>query len=232
MGQFRNSEAPVAIVIDGVQLTSPNQIDQELFDLQQIEILKGPQGALYGRNAVAGAINIVTKQPTDEFEGRVSASYGNGDDMNATAMVSGPIVEGALRGRIGASFRDYDGLIIGSSVGVPVDFVEDKNIRGRLIYEPSEEFVADFRIGYSQMEAGSSYWSTPVDDEGFFVDAQANNFSFPVSSDVLGQAERELQDYALRIDYDLGGVLLSSITSHSIVDEFFEQDLDFTEAPV
>lgn len=232
VGQFRNSDAPVAIVVDGVQLTSPNQIDQELFDLQQIEILKGPQGALYGRNAVAGAINIVTKQPTDEFEGRVSAGYGNGDDMNAMAVVSGAIIEGILRGRVGATFREYDGLIVGSTLGVPVDFVEDKSIRGRLIYEPSENFVADFRIGYSNMDAGSSYWATPISENGFFLDDQANNFSFPVSTDVLGNAQRELQDYALRIDYDFGEVLLTSVTSRSNVDEFFEQDLDFISAPV
>ena len=64
-----------------------------LFDIEQIEVLRGPQGAFYGRNSVAGAFNIVTKQPTNEFEGFVSALYGTGDQFETTAGFSGPIIE-------------------------------------------------------------------------------------------------------------------------------------------
>jgi iron complex outermembrane receptor protein len=69
IGQVRNGEAPVALVIDGVQMTSTDMIKQALVDLDQIEVLKGPQGALYGRNAIGGAINITTKRPTNELQG-------------------------------------------------------------------------------------------------------------------------------------------------------------------
>jgi iron complex outermembrane receptor protein len=69
VGQIRNGETPVAVSVDGVLQSSPLAFNQNLFGVQQIEVLKGPQGALYGRNAIAGAINITTKRPTDVFEG-------------------------------------------------------------------------------------------------------------------------------------------------------------------
>ncbi len=76
--QVRNNEPPVAVSVDGMLQTSPNQFNQALLDIQQIEVLKGPQGALYGRNAVGGAINITTQGPSDEFRGRMQVGAGNG----------------------------------------------------------------------------------------------------------------------------------------------------------
>ncbi len=70
ISQARNSEPSAAIVVDGVEMTQPAQFNQELLDIQQIEVLKGPQGALYGRNAIGGAIIITTAQPTDTWEER------------------------------------------------------------------------------------------------------------------------------------------------------------------
>src|SRR5687768_6017244 len=76
--QARNSEPSVAVVVDGVQQVNPAQFNQDLFDIEQIEVLKGPQGGLYGRNAIGGAIIINTKDPTSQFEGRVTAGVDNG----------------------------------------------------------------------------------------------------------------------------------------------------------
>ena len=73
ISQARNSEPSVAVLVDGVLETNPAEFSQELFDIEQIEVLKGPQGALYGRNAIGGAIIIRTRDPGDEFEGRVES---------------------------------------------------------------------------------------------------------------------------------------------------------------
>src|SRR5690606_768932 len=75
ISQARNSEPSVAVLIDGVLLANPSQFNQELFAIEHIEVLKGPQGALYGRNAIGGAIIIRTREPGDELEGRVMAGY-------------------------------------------------------------------------------------------------------------------------------------------------------------
>ena len=73
ISQARNSEPSVAVLIDGVLMANPSQFNQELFDIESIEVLKGPQGALYGRNAIGGAVIIRTQRPGDEIEGSVTA---------------------------------------------------------------------------------------------------------------------------------------------------------------
>jgi len=233
VGQFRNGEPPVAIVVDGVQLVSTDAITQELFDIQQIEVLKGPQGALFGRNAAGGAINIVTKKPTNEFEGLVEAGYGNGEDIRGRAMFSGPLVEDKVFARLAASVRDYGGLIQNAVVAEDkIDHLTDRNIRGRLLIEASDRLSLDFRASYSKLDSGASGYVATFDENGLVVDGSANDFSFPVSEDTVGKGERELQEYAAKIDYDLGFATLTSVSAYSRTSEFYLQDLDFSSAPV
>ena len=110
ISQARNSEPSVAVVIDGVAMANPSQFNQELIDIESIQVLKGPQGALYGRNAIGGAIIITSKQPTDEFEGRISAGYDSGPGYRVGATVSGPISD-TLKYRATVSYLDTDGYI-------------------------------------------------------------------------------------------------------------------------
>lgn len=144
--QMRNLDPSVAIVIDGVLSTSAIGMSQELFDIQQIEVLKGPQGALYGRNAMAGAINISTKRPTNEFEGFIRGGYGNGNAGKGQASISGPIVEDRLFGRLAASYYNADGWRPNVTRNKPSDPAENFSLRGRLIYDPSATFEADLRF--------------------------------------------------------------------------------------
>jgi iron complex outermembrane receptor protein len=231
IGQYRNSEPPVAIVLDGVQMVSTDAITQELFDVQQIEVLKGPQGALFGRNALAGAINITTKKPDNNFEGAVEATYGNGDDLRARAFLSGPIVEDRIFLRVSGSARKFDGVIPNVTLGRPADFYDDTNLRGRLIVKPSDQITLDFRASYSKLTAGTSYWASIVDSNGFSLNGVANTFAFPVTSDTEGKDQRRLEEYALKFDYDFGSVVLTSVTARSVTNEGWIQDLDFTRAP-
>lgn len=147
---FRNIDPSIALVVDGVLSTSPNSFSQELFDVEQIEVLKGPQGALYGRNAMGGAINITTKQPTNEVEGFVRAGYGNGESYKLQSSISGPLIEDKLLGRIAASYYDSEGVRDNITLGIPSDPWENFSVRGKLLYLPTENISADLRFSISQ----------------------------------------------------------------------------------
>src|SRR3546814_2765300 len=84
----RFQEPSVAIVVDGVQLVSQYQIQQAFDDVEQIEVLRGPQGSLYGRNAIGGAINITTAQPTNDYQGKLEAGYAQGDSWTISGRRS------------------------------------------------------------------------------------------------------------------------------------------------
>jgi len=110
ISQARNSEPSVAVLVDGVLETNPYEFDQELTDIKQIEVLKGPQGALYGRNAIGGAIIIHTADPSDHFEGSGKLGVGNGLSEKAQVAVSGPIDSaGTLKYRASLNFYNTDG---------------------------------------------------------------------------------------------------------------------------
>jgi iron complex outermembrane recepter protein len=122
--QARNSDASVAVVIDGVQQVNPAMFNQELVDVEQIEVLKGPQGGLYGHNAIGGAIIINSKKPTDEFSGSIKAGFDNGFGWQLRAGISGPISDG-VKFRLSGSYRDTNGYIRNTFLSEDADPVKD-----------------------------------------------------------------------------------------------------------
>src|SRR5476651_365481 len=147
ISQARNSEPSVAVLVDGVLEPNPYEFDQELFDISQIEVLKGPQGALYGRNAIGGAIIIHTEDPSDHFEGEGKLSVGNGVSEKAQVAVSGPIDSaGTLKYRASLNFYNTDGYLENKYLGQKADPYRDYSGRLRLLWQPSEQWTADLRI--------------------------------------------------------------------------------------
>src|SRR6185295_19903362 len=112
ISQARNSEPSVAVLIDGVAMANPSQFNQELFDIESIQVLKGPQGALYGRNAIGGAVIIQTKQPGDELSGKITLGYDSGPGYTVRAGVGGPIGSSdTWKFMVSGSYLDTDGYI-------------------------------------------------------------------------------------------------------------------------
>lgn len=105
-----NNEGPVAVYIDDVYMASLAGQTFQLFDLDRVEVLRGPQGTLYGRNSTGGLIHFVSRRPTRELEGYVEAGYGDYNDVRLEGAVSGPL-GGNLQGRLSASFQDRDGYV-------------------------------------------------------------------------------------------------------------------------
>ncbi|WP_156841647.1 TonB-dependent receptor [Novosphingobium aquimarinum] len=218
--QINNADPPVAFVIDGVPQTDQTQLDVNLYGIERIEILKGPQGALYGRNAEGGAINIVTKQPTDRFEGFGNLLYGNGDQFVGSAGVSGPITGEDLVFRFDGTYRQFDGLIRNTFRGDKADFVDhDWSLRGRVIARPTSALTIDLRAEYGEFRAASNYYSAVFSGD-------ANDFVLP-QFNLPGSAEGDSLNLTAKIDLDLGFATLTSITGHTELTQKNRADLDY-----
>ncbi|MGS2724862.1 TonB-dependent receptor [Porticoccus sp. GXU_MW_L64] len=229
VSQINNADSPVAIVVDGVPQNNQKQFKMNLFDIERIEVLKGPQGSLYGRNAIGGAISIISKKPSDEIEGFTNISYGNGGHMKLTAGVSGGLVEDLVKFRLAGSYLERDGLINNTFLNTEADFVnEDYALRGNLLFNPSDSTSIDLRLATASFEAGSSYdvVTNSVVNPGF-RSGGANTFFAPDENN-LGITNGDTDEVTIKIDTDLGGVTFTSITNYTDLFEGYTADLDFS----
>ncbi|MAW82775.1 MAG: TonB-dependent receptor [Parvularcula sp.] len=240
VSQVRNGEAPVAVVIDDVLQVNSRSFDQPLFDIDSIEVLRGPQGALYGRNATGGAIIINTAMPTDEFEGYGQVSYGRGQDIQLEGSVSGPIVPGRILGRISARYSDRDGVLENVILDEKVDYSEDLSLRGHLRFIVSDAVTADLRGSLVRTEGGAlnyTYQPAIVDKTtglptAFdFTIADADLVEREFTANNLGVDERDAEQVSLRINADLGFATLRSVTAYDHIEETtFSDQFPYTAA--
>ncbi|MEH6519382.1 MAG: TonB-dependent receptor [Halioglobus sp.] len=128
----------VAVHVDGAYQQYTGYIAQDFFDVARVEVLRGPQGTLYGRNATGGSINIITKKPTDEFEGIVKLGVGNYSQVKAQGAISGPIIEDTLLGRLSVDTEDRDGYTDNVLTGDEIDDKDYYSIRGQLEWLASD----------------------------------------------------------------------------------------------
>ena len=227
----RDAESTFAYVVDGVLSTNPNSFNEELVDVRQIEVLKGPQGALYGRNAVAGAILVTTKEPGDEFEGRAKVGIGSDDLTTASLRLSGPLGDSA-RGSLSASYRDFEGVFDNIYENAPtgVDYLEDTTVRGRLIWEPSDNLSWDFRAGVSDVSGGAinfnAVFAIPAFAAGFGPTffADVNDHDFIYSFNVPGENEQETTELAVKADYATDNGDWTFIAAYNDLDEYLLSD--------
>lgn len=225
----QNALPPVSIIVDGVQLGSNDFINQDLLDVERIEILRGPQGALYGQGAIAGAINIISRPPTDELTGMVKASIGNGVAHRVAGSLSGPLVPDMLGFRISASHRGSEGLIRNVR-DEKVDSNQQTTLRGLLNFE-SGAFKAALRGSWTDGDAGCCIQDkAPRDAAGNFVDIDDVNSPGP-SSNILGREHTRFGDASARFDYDAGAVTLTAISGYGHVNQTVFADLDYSATP-
>ncbi|MEN9932981.1 MAG: hypothetical protein RIS17_1554 [Pseudomonadota bacterium] len=190
--QARNSEPSVAVIVDGIQQVNPAQFNQELFDIEQIEVLKGPQGGLYGRNAIGGAIIIKSKAPTNELGGKITGGIDNGFGYYVRGNLSGPIAEN-LKFRLSGSWYDTDGFIQNTFLNEKADPIKDLNLRGNLLWTPAEGLDVDFRVAYSKLKTQALYFNIVND---------VNDTSLPVRVNNRGQNDREMWNAAVKVRYE------------------------------
>lgn len=221
IGTPQFGEAPVSFVVDGATVPDINFINQGIFDVESIQVLRGPQGALYGQGALAGAIIIQSKQPTNEFSGNAEVKYESGSDLTVTGAVSGAIIEDKLLYRIGLNYNERDGQIENIE-GDDLDFVDGAyGFRGTLMYFPSEDI--ELKLTAKKMDGDYGYGiqyripESELNKESSYDKAQSN---YP------GLERQESEEYTFQVDWDFGFASLTSVSNYSDISDilWLEQD--------
>jgi iron complex outermembrane recepter protein len=231
-------DAPVVMVVDGVTLPYPNSFTMPLFDIQSIEVLKGPQGALYGQNAIGGAVVVTTQQPTNDFHGKLLASYGKGDETNQTGVISGPIIPDRLLFRAAAFHHSFGGDV--RYAYAPQDhenYLDDNLGRLDLKFLASDTFTADLGVSYSKTHSGAQPLVpvTPSTGSGIpGVTTAALNDQLILgqpNQDYHTHTRRDSLDGSLRLDWNAGFADFTSVTAGTSLHENNHQDLDVSQIP-
>lgn len=219
--QITNADSPLAVVVDGVPQNDQKQFNMRLFDIDRIEVLKGPQGTLYGRDAIGGAVNIVTRQPTQELSGFGEVSYGNGSATQVTAGLSGPLASDKVLFRLSADYLTDDGRIENTYRRDKADYVDyDYTVRGRLNMAVTDALKLDFRGQFGQFKGSSNQYSVVASNNpNDFVNPQFN--IKPVSTGDTGEL-------TFKFDDDFGFATLTGISGYTKITEKNRADLDFS----
>ena len=241
-------EQSVGTYVDGVYFGRAQQWRAPFLDLERIEVLRGPQSILFGKNSVAGALNITTAKPTDEFEGSLMASWEFEDNESIVeGILSGPISE-RVRYRVSARVRELDGHMYNATLDEDEPLREDWVVRGQLEFDVSDNLVANLKVETGEFDVTGRHIEI-INEQGspafggltyseilvgaFGADPSVlNNVQDEVRSSNGDFSNNDLDNVALTLDWALGEYTLESITAYSNFeyDEFC--DCDFTGAVV
>ena len=198
---FTTGDYPVGLTIDGVPVANPAAYNFEIFDIARAEVLRGPQGTLGGRNAIAGALNFETVPPQPIFETALTGSYGSFNDRAVSGSVNTPLVDGRLYQRFSAAYRKRDGNLSNLAGGKPINDRENWGLRQQLRWLIAPGFLADLSFDYSDFSPTLSAYT---------AFGQASDRTVTIVDPY--EDDRRLYGGALRVTRDAGPVTLTSIT--------------------
>ncbi len=233
-GQYstRDAESSFAYILDGVLITNPNGFNGELFDIEQIEVLKGPQGALYGRNATSGAILVQSRRPSEEFEARFRAGLGNDNLVKTQLLLSGPLGDG-LSASLSANHRQSDGQFVNELTGAEdaVNYLDETNVRGRVIWEPNDDLSIDAQLSRRDVEGGAINFNATfalpgaaafLGNPDLHKDVNETDFRFVFN--IPGINEQENTFVSVKADYELDAGTLTLVAAWDDLDEYLLSD--------
>lgn len=250
-------ESSVGVFLDGVFISRPAVALGDLVDLQQIEILRGPQGTLFGRNTSAGALNVTTKKPNlQEVEGFFNAGVGNLDSGNVQAGINVPVIEDELAVRLSGAYRVRDGFI-NSTTGATSNNRDRFLLRAQALWEPSDNFNLRIIGDYSESDAlccdAVILRETPFVDLGVFAAAglpanagvsasgpssvnnpSANIDALDERTSNASQFSNPSDQFGVSVEFNaaLGDATLTYVGSYRDFNSFSFQDADFTSLDV
>jgi len=225
-GDARNIgiEAGVGMYVDGVYVPRTSGYNSDLAEISQIEILRGPQGTLFGKNTIGGVINITTRQPSDSFEGSGYASYGNYNALRTQASVSGPLGEG-FSARLTVATYDRDGYIHNLFDGRDVNDENRRGARLQLRYQPSDALT--FNLSADVTRDRRVTLQTQMGSAAGAAAPYYTGDRFTANSDQPNDDHRDMWGTSLSADYETGsGITLTSITAYRKIDVSVSSDID------
>ena len=236
-------EPNVGFFVDGVYQASRGLMDAMLGDsVSRVEVVKGPQSALYGRNTFAGAVNIVTERPSEELHGGLEARYGDFNTQELRGWVSGPITDW-LAFRLGGTYASTDGYYTNDLNGSDLDNQRTGVLAGSLEAAPTEDLSIRLRVAYSDTSDGDDPIRYVANNIELFSPAGPSfpavyqlyggeMHAFDKYSVTPGHQDRDVTQISLSIDWSLGDYTLTSITGYNDLGFDTAVDADYSALSV
>jgi iron complex outermembrane receptor protein len=169
----------VGIFIDGVYQPNTTYLMSPLVDVARVEVLRGPQGTLFGNNTLGGAINVITRAPTNDWEGRIDGSMAAGDNYaSVSGSISGPIVADVLGLRIGAAYHTDDGFQYNTLANGNQNATETKSVNGTLRFTPSPSATITVNGSYDNVIGAATPYFYSNGPRDYRLDGQTNELSY------------------------------------------------------
>lgn len=211
------SRDTVGFFVDDVPYDYTGFLDIDLIDVERIEVLRGPQNTLYGRNAQAGVVNVITREPSNAFEGQLSARYGSFDERSGTIALSGPIEPDtlffSLSGRLGAR----DGYITNTLSDEIIGDTSGGNVRGKLLWLPGEDWEIALNASYQDYDNGDPTFQ--------FIE---ESDLFAVNQDFVGFSRINSNTQSLKITYENPNIQATAISTRRYSSQEVETEADFS----
>lgn len=231
-----NLEAPVATYVDDAYIVSMNAINGQLFDTERAEVLRGPQGTLFGRNATGGLVHFISKKPTEETEGYVEVSAADYDKYSVEGAVSGAISDNVL-GRLSARWETSDGYLENQFAGGrDSGGLDGYAVKGQLQFDLTENLDAWIKVSYAEdddVPTGAYKFSPSTPDPVTGLGSiESQRDVHEINSDTDGFLDRENLSATVKLTWDLGERDLVSITNYMSNDKVYLEDADARSAPI
>lgn len=225
-----NSESPVAMYIDGVYVSGQYFAVFDLANIESIQVLKGPQGTLFGRNATGGAILVTTSRPSNVFTGSISASYGSFNDVRVAGFISGPITD-SLRFDIAGNFHKDHGYSRDIVRNTRLAEYEDTSVRGKLTFSPGSDTRITLIGDYGRIRDETAVSLKPTRAPAT-VGALVPADPYELSLSYDPYAITEGGGVSLAIDHDFGDFTVKSLTAYRKTKNYSLTDQDRVAANI
>lgn len=238
------SDPAVGLFLDDVYISRTGAASFNLYDLERIEVLRGPQGALYGKNVIGGAISVVTREPSFEFAGRAGVTVGKYGLLATQAYVNGPLTEN-LAGKFVLSRRTRDGYANNINNGQELDDEDNLSLRGQLLYRVSDTVEVLLGADYSKDDTNGRCRTLQQTDlslqsglglrfaalEEASVKSEGADDIRTCTHSLVQNGDKELGGFLARVNADLGWAELVSITAGRHSEFEWIQDLGGIDSP-